>query len=212
MFKAGDAGVPRLPLLGTADSRSRCSARSHAVTRARKATSTSSSTFNPTARCLTFFIFRTSYRRSSAVQSTSYPRAQRQDAEVVANEVARNLQRIPLEALAARAGRRRGGYVHETDAAWALLEETVQPYVDDLQRRARLGLTDAAGQLAQGLVAGLYRCRDAQDSTVLGYAGEDAAEQLAEWAVREAVAAGLHLQPGNLVEAAGDWSLDEMVI
>jgi hypothetical protein len=59
-----------------------------------------------------------------------------------------------------------------------LLEETVQPYVDDLQRRARLGLTDAAGQLAQGLVAGLYRCRDAQDSTVLGYAGEDAAEQL----------------------------------
>ncbi len=47
---------------------------------------------------------------------------------------------------------------------------------------------------------------------MLGYAGEDAAEQLAEWAVREAVAAGLHLQPGNLVEAAGDWSLDEMVI
>ncbi len=149
---------------------------------------------------------------SADVERLAMGRLQRQDAEVVANEVARNLQRIPLEALAARAGRRRGGYVHETDAAWALLEETVQPYVDDLQRRARLGLTDAAGQLALGLVAGLYRCRDAEDGTVLGYAGEDAAEELAEWAVREAVAAGLHLQPANLVEAAGDWSLDEMVI
>ncbi len=74
---------------------------------------------------------------SADVERLAMGRLQRQDAEVVANEVARNLQRIPLEALAARAGRRRGGYVHETDAAWALLEETVQPYVDDLQRRAR---------------------------------------------------------------------------
>jgi hypothetical protein len=160
---------------------------------------------------LTFFIFRTSYRRSSAVQSTSYPRAQRQDAEVVANEVARNLQRIPLEALAARAGRRRGGYVQRPTRPGHCSKRPCSP-TSTTCNGARLGLTDAAGQLAQGLVAGLYRCRDAQDSTVLGYAGEDAAEQLAEWAVREAVAAGLHLQPGNLVEAAGDWSLDEMVI
>ncbi len=74
---------------------------------------------------------------SADVERLAMGRLQRQDAEVVANEVARTLQRIPLEALAAGAGRRRGGYVHETDAAWALLEETVQPYVDDLQRRAR---------------------------------------------------------------------------
>jgi hypothetical protein len=44
--------------------------------------------------------------------------------EVVAQAVVRALEELPLDALAMRSGRIRGrGYVHETEAAWEILEE-----------------------------------------------------------------------------------------
>jgi hypothetical protein len=45
-----------------------------------------------------------------------------------------------LDALGARVGRVRGrGYVHETDAAWELVEEAIEPFRSDIERRAALG-------------------------------------------------------------------------
>lgn len=99
--------------------------------------------------------------------------------EEVASEVESALVSIPLDALAARAGRVQGrGYVHETDAAWELVEEAIESFRSDLDRRAALGLTDAATGLAAGIVAGLYRVRKPEMGTVLAYAGEDAPLEL----------------------------------
>jgi hypothetical protein len=100
--------------------------------------------------------------------------------EQVAAEVEAALVWIPLDALGARAGRVRGrGYVHETDAALELVEEAIEPFRSDLERRAALGLTDAATRVAVGIVAGLYRVREPEIGTVLAYAGEDAPLELA---------------------------------
>lgn len=100
--------------------------------------------------------------------------------EQVTSEVETALVSIPLDALASRAGRVRGrGYVHETDAAWETVDETIEPFRSDLERRAALGLTDAATTLAIGIVAGLYRVREPEMGTVLAYAGEDAPCELA---------------------------------
>ncbi len=100
--------------------------------------------------------------------------------EQVACEVESALTGIPLDALAARAGRVPGqGYVHEFDAAWELLEETLEPFRADLQRRAALDVNEAATDMAVGIVAGLHRVRETEMGTVLAYAGEDAVLELA---------------------------------
>jgi hypothetical protein len=92
----------------------------------------------------------------------------------VASEVESALTWISLDALAARAGRVRGrGYVHESEAAWELVDEAITPFRSDLDRRAALGLLDAAASLAVGIIAGVYRARDPEEGTVLAYAGKD---------------------------------------
>lgn len=110
----------------------------------------------------------------------------------VATEVEAALLWIPLDALAARAGRVRGrSYVHETDAAWELVEEAVAPFLADLERRAALGLSDAATSVAVGIVTGLYRVREPEMGTVLAYAGEDTPSELAGSVIERAGKLGL---------------------
>lgn len=117
--------------------------------------------------------------------------------EQVAREVESALTGIPPDALAARAGRVPGqGYVHEFDAAWGLLEETLEPFRADLQRRAALDVDEAATDMAVGIVAGLHRVREPEMGTVLAYAGEDAVLELAVGVLHLAARLGVVL-PGD---------------
>lgn len=114
--------------------------------------------------------------------------------EAVADEVRGAVEAIPLEDLAARSGRVPGrGYVHENEAAWELISQAVEPFLIDLRRRARLGLTEAAIALTTGVVAGLYDGQAPADGTVLSYAGPDAPVELATEALAEAANLGVHL-------------------
>jgi hypothetical protein len=126
--------------------------------------------------------------------------------ESVAVEVRSLLVELGLADLAVRAGRQPGGgYVHETDAAYELVEGAVRPFVDDLRRRARLGMHEAGAKLALGVLTGLYRCRDPRDGTVLAYAGTDTPEELAAWVVSEAAAAEVELTPAEVAVACPGW-------
>ncbi len=61
------------------------------------------------------------------------------------------------------------------------MEELLQPALDDLARRASLGLGDAAGRIGLGLLTGLSRCRQAVEmGAVLAYAGPDMIEDLVQ--------------------------------
>jgi hypothetical protein len=118
-------------------------------------------------------------------------------AEQVAFEVELAVTGIPLEDLAARAGRVPGrGYVHETDAAWGLIEEALAPFMADLGRRIALGFGDAAATVAVGIVAGLYRVREPAPGSVLAYAGEDAPSMLAAGVLDSAEVPGLAIDDG----------------
>lgn len=100
--------------------------------------------------------------------------------EQVTADVESALTWISLDALAARAGRVRGrGYVHESEAAWELVDEAIAPFRSDLDRRAALGLLDAAANLAVGIIAGLYRARAPEMGTVLAYAGDNTQMEVA---------------------------------
>ncbi len=125
----------------------------------------------------------------------------------VADEVALALLGIPLDALGARTGRVRGrGYVHEVDAAWELVEEAIEPFRSDLERRAALGSSDAASALVIGIVAGLYRVREPGEGTVLAYAGEDTPSELANGVLELAAKLGVEIPPGSAGDHWPDWA------
>jgi hypothetical protein len=111
------------------------------------------------------------------------------DAHEVAESIEWTLREADADQLALRAGRVYGrGYVHENEAASEILGELLQPDLDDLARRAALGLHDAASQIGLGLLRGLAECRTAvEDGTVLAYAGPDVTDDLA-WSVFDALA------------------------
>ncbi|MHB1571602.1 MAG: hypothetical protein ACYC0H_20685, partial [Solirubrobacteraceae bacterium] len=70
---------------------------------------------------------------------------------------------LDTEDLANLAGPRRHGYVEPTDASWQLLEEMIQPWIEDIGRRAHLGLHDAAADLATAVVQALEAATERAD-------------------------------------------------
>lgn len=114
----------------------------------------------------------------------------------VAADVSSALRMIPLADLAARAGRVRGrGYVHETDAAWELVHEAVEPFLVDMRRRASVGMSGPAAVVATGIVAGLYLVDPPDEGSVLGYAGPDLPGELADAVLDESGRLGLTIDP-----------------
>src|SRR5262249_44796921 len=84
------------------------------------------------------------------------------DRVAVADDVESALQGRDIEELNTRAGHRPGrGYVHPAEAADEILDEALQPFLDDVHRRAGLGMRSAAAEVAAGILLGLYNCRHA---------------------------------------------------
>ena len=104
------------------------------------------------------------------------------DVSAVAEDVAQAVLDLDLEDLGARAGRKISGYVEPTEAAWELLEEAVDPFIDEMKRHIELGFDAAATATCAGIVLGLYRCRGTTTDRVLGWA-EDFPEETASYAV-----------------------------
>lgn len=85
------------------------------------------------------------------------------DIDTVSDLIVEAILGLDTEDLATRAGPRRDGYIEPTDAAWQLLEETIEPWIEDLRRRARLGLHQAAADLATALTQALETAAERSD-------------------------------------------------
>jgi hypothetical protein len=105
--------------------------------------------------------------------------------ESIASEVENSIRQLDLDDLNGRAGRHSWGYTEPTEAAWELLEESVEPFVQDMKRHLGLGLDEEAFEICKGIVLGLYECRDAGEDEVLGWAedfpAEAAGNAVADW-------------------------------
>jgi len=103
----------------------------------------------------------------------------------VADDVENAVLQFDYDDLNSRAGRHSWGYVEPTEAAWELLEEAVEPFVEDMKRYLELGLEEQAQKLCQGILSGLYRVRDGGKNDILGWApdfpGEAAGNALEVW-------------------------------
>jgi antitoxin (DNA-binding transcriptional repressor) of toxin-antitoxin stability system len=83
--------------------------------------------------------------------------------ESIASEVEDSIRQFDLDDLNGRAGRHSWGYTEPTEAAWELLEEAVEPFVEDMKRHLGLGLDAEAFEICKGIVLGLYQCRDSSE-------------------------------------------------
>ncbi|MEW6047774.1 MAG: hypothetical protein AB1609_15045 [Bacillota bacterium] len=92
--------------------------------------------------------------------------------EAVADEVESALRFPDLDDLNARAGPSRWGYTPPDEAAWELLEEALQPFIDEMTRYVELAMEKQALEICQGILLGLYRLRDAEDHEVLQWAAD----------------------------------------
>lgn len=105
--------------------------------------------------------------------------------ESIASEVEDSIRQLSLDDLNGRAGRHSWGYTEPTEAAWELLEEAVEPFVEDMKRHLGLGLDGEAFEICKGIVLGLYECRDAGGDEFLGWAedfpAEAAGNAIADW-------------------------------
>jgi len=129
------------------------------------------------------------------------------DAErsAVADDVAAALKWLDIGELNTRAGYQPGfGYVNPAEAADEILDEALQPFIDDLQRRADLGMASAAAEVAAGILLGLYNCRDGSSETLLEYAPDYAAER-ASVVVNDCARLGIEL-PAEFPDLMPGWS------
>lgn len=132
-----------------------------------------------------------------------------EDSVAVAADVTAELRALDLERLADRAGAQwGGGYVDPHEAAHDLLAELTQPYLDDLSRRAKVGAGAAAGQIACGVLAGLYACRAEDDNDlVLTHAGmPDAVDHLARAVLATCDKAGIAVPEQWLADNCPEWA------
>jgi hypothetical protein len=90
--------------------------------------------------------------------------------EDITDDVQARITNIDLEALNGRAGKHSWGYVEPGDAAVELLEESIEDLMDDMKRKAELGLGAAAEVVCVGIVRGLYSARDTNSDGALGWA------------------------------------------
>jgi hypothetical protein len=112
------------------------------------------------------------------------------DVEAVAREIERTVLGLPVQAIGTRTGRQPWGYVEPTEAAWALLGDAVEPFLDELRRRIELGFEAAAVATCEGIVLGLYRCRGENVDRALSWAADfpaDTAAHAVEVLARESM-------------------------
>jgi hypothetical protein len=93
-----------------------------------------------------------------------------------AAEIEDEIRALDYEDLNARAGGHKWGSVEPSEAAWEILEETVEPVLDDMKRHIELGLEAEALEICKGMVLGLYRLSEREGGDILGWACDFPAE------------------------------------
>jgi hypothetical protein len=90
--------------------------------------------------------------------------------EDVARQIEDEIRALDYDDLDARAGRHEWGYVEPAEAACEILEEAMQPYLDDMKRHLELGLEAEALEILKGMMLGCYRLSERKGGEVLEWA------------------------------------------
>jgi hypothetical protein len=73
----------------------------------------------------------------------------------ISQDIFRALDALGIEELNSRSGRTRHGYTEPTDAAWDMFNETVEPFLDEMNKYLKRGMPDVAKSYCAGIIKGL---------------------------------------------------------
>ncbi len=122
---------------------------------------------------------------ASEVEEIARSLLQEVEYEEIAAEIEDEIRALDYDDLNARAGRHEWGYVEPAEAAEEILQETVEPFLEDMKRHLELGLEAEALEICKGFLLGCYRLSERQGGDVLGWApdfpGEAAGNALEVW-------------------------------
>lgn len=103
-----------------------------------------------------------------AAEGTARALLAEKSAEATANAIEQVIGRLEIRDMGPRVGYRNGRYVEPADAGWEILTETAAPFLFEIKRLKRLGLTQTAANVCEGVLIGLYRLRNpAKDSMLI---------------------------------------------
>jgi hypothetical protein len=129
-----------------------------------------------------------------------------EDRDTIASDVESALNCHDIFELNSHAGYHPGrGYIHPGEAAGEILDGDLQPFLDDLARRAKLGFTTAATEIAAGVLYGLYACREANSETLLEYTPDYAIER-AGHLIDHCAKLGVTLPADELRDRMPEWA------
>ncbi|MCP5111673.1 MAG: hypothetical protein GY953_12640 [bacterium] len=107
------------------------------------------------------------------------------DFHAIADDIESAILDLGYDTLNCRSGRQRWGYVEPSEAAWEILEEEVEPFVDEMKRGLDMRLENEARQHCQGILLGLYQVRGGSGNDVLQWAEDfppdKAADVISTW-------------------------------
>jgi hypothetical protein len=112
--------------------------------------------------------------------------------EAVSKEVTDMILGVGLEVLGKRAGKQPWGYVEPGEAAWEVLEESIEGIEKEMEKRMQAGLERSAEKLCQGIVIGLHNAMAAKCDGALAWAPDFPVE-----AASRTVSNLLDLYPSN---------------
>jgi hypothetical protein len=129
-----------------------------------------------------------------------------EDRDTIASDVESALNSHDIDELNSHAGYHPGrGYIHPGEAADEILDGDLQPFLDDLARRAKLGFAAAATEIAAGVLYGLYACREANSETLLEYTPDYAIER-AVAVIDHCAKLGVTLPADELLDRVPEWA------
>ncbi|MBI4320136.1 MAG: hypothetical protein HY675_16730 [Chloroflexi bacterium] len=107
------------------------------------------------------------------------------DREEIANALYAELDTLDVEDVWDQAGSKRHGYVEPSEVAYQMVEEVLEPFLDELRKYQKLGKPVEATQLCAGLLMGLYKFEGESTSEFKDWAADAptsfAAEVVEAW-------------------------------
>jgi len=94
------------------------------------------------------------------------------DPEEVAAVLYNELDALEVEEVWDRAGPTRHGYVDPGEAADGMIEEVIEPFLEELEKYQALGMNSEANGMCMGLLLGLHRFKRESTSEFKDWAGD----------------------------------------
>jgi hypothetical protein len=92
------------------------------------------------------------------------------DPEEVAAILYEELNALEVEEVWDRAGETRHGYIEPGEAAGQMVEEVLEPFLEELGKYQKLGMNNEANQMCKGLLLGLHRFKHESTSEFKNWA------------------------------------------